>query len=93
MKSQNVERMVAAITPVHAHAARELQQLSSEVNSLGGIGVTAYCCWNFVASQHVDHDATWTIALRTCKEAPSDEFNFVMMDLGCHVETTENALW
>lgn len=85
--------MVAAIAPIHPHAAKELRQLSSEVNSLGGIGVTAYYCWNFVAPQHVDRDATWTIALQTCKEAPADEFNFVMMDLGCYVETAENALW
>ncbi|KAG2335577.1 hypothetical protein BDR05DRAFT_353426 [Suillus weaverae] len=89
----DVERMVAAITPVHPQAARELRQLSSEVNSLGGIGATAYYCWNFVAPQHVDRDATWTIALQTCKEALADEFNFVMMDLGCYVETAENALW
>lgn len=93
MKYQDVERMVAAITPVHPQVAGELRRLSSEVNSLGGIGATAYYCWNFVAPQHVDHDATWTIALQTCKEAPADEFNFVMMDLGCYVETAENALW
>ncbi|KAG1853973.1 hypothetical protein F4604DRAFT_1932943 [Suillus subluteus] len=89
----DVEMMVAAITQVHPQAARELRQLSSEVNSLGGIGATAYYCWNFVAPQHVDRDATWTIALQTCKEALADEFNFVMMDLGCYVETAENALW
>jgi len=89
----DVERMVAAIATVHPQAARELRQLSSEVNSLGGIGATAYYCWNFVAPQHIDLDATWTIALQTCKEAPADEFNFVMMDLGCYVETVENALW
>ncbi|KAG1860111.1 hypothetical protein F4604DRAFT_1684486 [Suillus subluteus] len=59
----------------------------------GGIGVTTYYCWNFVAPQHVDHDATWTTALQTYKEAMADEFNFVMMDLGCYVETAENALW
>ena len=93
MKPQDVERMVAAITPVHPQAARELRHLSSEVNSLGGIGATAYYCWNFVAPQHVDRDATWTIALQTCKESLADEFNFVMMDLGCYVETAENALW
>ncbi|KAG2045888.1 hypothetical protein BDR06DRAFT_1015217 [Suillus hirtellus] len=89
----DVERMVAAITPVHPQVAGELRRLSSEVNSLGGIGATAYYCWNFVAPQHIDHDATWTIALQTCKEALADEFNFVMMDLGCYVETAENALW
>ncbi|KAG1845816.1 hypothetical protein F4604DRAFT_1688588 [Suillus subluteus] len=77
----DVERMVAAITPIHPHAARDLRR------------ATAYYCWNFVAPQHVDHDATWTIALQTYKEATADEFNFVMMDLGCYVETAENALW
>ncbi|KAG2362870.1 hypothetical protein BDR07DRAFT_1484229 [Suillus spraguei] len=89
----DVEMMVAAIAPLHPEAAKELKQLSSKVNSLGGIGATAYYCWNFVAPQHVDRDATWTIALQTCLEAPADEFNFVMMDLGCFIETTENALW
>ncbi|KAG1817623.1 uncharacterized protein BJ212DRAFT_1299153 [Suillus subaureus] len=47
----------------------------------------------FTHTAHVDHDATWTIALQTYKEAMADEFNFVMMDLGCYVETAENALW
>ncbi|KAG2353218.1 hypothetical protein BDR07DRAFT_1382599 [Suillus spraguei] len=91
--AEDVERMVAAIEPFHPQVARELRRLSSEVNSLGGIGVTAYYCWNFVAPQHIDCDATWTIALQTRKEALADEFNFIMADLGCYVETAENALW
>lgn len=85
--------MVAAVAPLHPDVTRELRDLSAEVNSLGGIGATAYYCWNFVALQHVDHDATWTISLQTCKEARQDEFNFVLMDLGCYVETRENSLW
>ncbi|KAG1799172.1 hypothetical protein EV424DRAFT_1546056 [Suillus variegatus] len=89
----DVERMVAAVAPLHPDVTRELRDLSAEVNSLGGIGATAYYCWNFVALQHVDHDATWTISLQTCKEARQDEFNFVLMDLGCYVETRENSLW
>ncbi|KAG2057198.1 hypothetical protein BDR06DRAFT_969412 [Suillus hirtellus] len=54
---------------------------------------TAHIKLLFAHATHMDRDATWTISLQTCKEAPADEFNFVMMDLGCYVETAENALW
>lgn len=56
MKIQDVERMMATIAPIHPNATKEFQQLSSEINSLGGIDTTTYYCWHFVVPQHVDRD-------------------------------------
>jgi hypothetical protein len=80
--------------PYAAHVVKDLKKLGRKANSLGCYGVTAYHCWNYIAPQHFDEDATWTISYQLKKlNCKSDEFGFVFGQWGHVLETVENCVW
>lgn len=69
-------------------------EFGKEACVLGHYGVTAYHCWNYIAPQHYDKDATWTISYQLFKNGcMDDEFNFAFSHWGKMLETVSNCVW
>ncbi|KAG8215291.1 hypothetical protein J3R82DRAFT_8860 [Butyriboletus roseoflavus] len=85
------------LSKLHPHASsviHEMEDLGREVNVLGQYGVTGYHCWNYIAPQHMDKDAAWTISYQLFKEkCHEDEFNFCLSHWGKVLETKANCAW
>jgi hypothetical protein len=85
---------LAKVEPYAPDVVRDMRTLGENANSLGCYGITAYHCWNYIAPEHFDEDATWTVSYqlrkRNCKK---DEFNFSFAHWGHYLETIENCTW
>jgi hypothetical protein len=55
---------LAKVEPYAPDVVRDMKTLGENANSLGCYGITAYHCWNYIAPEHFDEDATWTVSYR-----------------------------
>lgn len=91
---QDIECILSKLEPHASSVVHEMENLGLEANVLGHYGVTAYHCWNYIAPQHFDKDATWTISYQLFKKnCMQDEFNFCFSHWGKLLETRENCAW
>ena len=91
---QDMECILAKLEPHASSVVHEMEALGLEANVLGHYGVTAYHCWNYIAPQHFDKDATWTVAYQLFKNnCMQDEFNFCFSHWGKLLETRDNCIW
>ncbi|KAG8220397.1 hypothetical protein J3R82DRAFT_3379 [Butyriboletus roseoflavus] len=92
--ASDIECLLAYLEPHALSVVKELKELGKQVNVLGHYGVTAYHCWNYIAPEHLDNDATSTVSYQLkkmgCKD---DEFNFSFAKWGKVLETKENCIW
>jgi len=92
--TQDIECILAKIDPYVPSVVKDLKDMGEYTNSLGSYGVTAYHCWNYMAPQHRDVDATWTVAYQLYKIGCSpEEFSFSFSTWGHYLETVENCVW
>ena len=91
---QDIECLLAKIQPFCPRVVADLKHVGEEANTLGSYGVNAYHCRNYIAPQHRDEDATWTVShqlrKRNCSE---DEYCFAFSEWGYYLETKENCTW
>lgn len=91
---QDIECIVAKLEPYAPHVVKSLRELGHRANVLGTYGITAYHCWNYIAPQHYDDDATWTVSYQLRKNnCQEDEFSFALTKWGCYLATVENCCW
>jgi len=91
---QDVECLLAKLQPHVPDIIKNFKEAGSKVNKLGCYGATAYHCWNYIAPQHSDSDATWTIAHQLKKQTRENvEFSFAFTRWKYYLETRENCSW
>lgn len=92
--SQDIECLLAKLE-VHAPSVvKEMRDLGREANVLGHYGITAFHCWNYIAPQHFDKDASWTVSYQLIKShCMEDEFNFSLSHWGKMIQTVDNCAW
>ena len=91
---QDIECVLARLEPHAPSVVRGMKDLGLQASVLGCYGITAYHCWNYIAPQHLDKDAAWTISYQLYKKGClPDEFNFCFSQWGKLLETMENCVW
>ncbi|KAL0573650.1 hypothetical protein V5O48_008306 [Marasmius crinis-equi] len=72
-----------------AHAAQE-----ARTRHLGTQGVSGVYCSNYIAPQHNDRDASFTVAAQVTKCSPSpSHFSFVYSEWGIVIQTREDTVF
>ena len=92
--SQDIECLLTKVHPYAPEVVQDFQDSGKVSNALGCYGVVAYHCWNYIAPQHIDNDATWSVSYQLRKRGCSGtEFSFAYTEWGCYLETVENCIW